>query len=127
MRITVDFDGTLTREDVQRYVEELRSRKISATVITSRYGFTYKDKDGFGYEQNKDLFDKVEGLGFSKEDVYFTNGDSKKRLIRMLKPVLHLENSSSDIDDVMKGSSIASINVNKIGWQSEANFILGIR
>lgn len=127
MRITVDFDGTLTRDDVQQYVEMLRSRNISATVITSRYGFTYKDKDGLGYEQNKDLFDKIEGLGFSKDDVYFSNGGGKNRLIKLLKPVLHLENNGREIDEVMMGSSITSVDVNKIGWQSEANYILGIK
>lgn len=126
MLVTIDYDGTLTRSDVQDYLKRLRSGGFRPMVLTSRYGYIYKDRDGFGYEQNRDLFDKVEGMGFKKEDVCFTNGGDKCGFIRSLRPLIHLDNDSSQVRRVMEETGIVGVNVAREGWQSEADYILGI-
>jgi len=61
MIITIDFDGTLDREDVQKYAKRLIMDGHDVFILTSRYD----DLHAHNYTlnpQNKDLYDVAYSL-----------------------------------------------------------------
>ena len=42
--VTFDFDGTLSRNDVQEYALELMSKGVDVWVVTSRYDELHKHR-----------------------------------------------------------------------------------
>ena len=64
MKISFDFDGTLTNEEVQDYAKSLINLGHDVWIVTKRF----EDSD------NYDLFDLAGYVGIKKENVAFTNG-----------------------------------------------------
>lgn len=75
MKISFDFDSTLTREDIQELAHDLISRGHEVYITTSRHQ-DWKWK-GVNSEFNKDLYEVADKLGIDFDRVRFTNMEDK--------------------------------------------------
>jgi hypothetical protein len=59
--VTIDFDSTLSRRDVQEYAVELIGRGVDVWVLTSRYDVIHQHKYPFN-ATNEDLWEIIISL-----------------------------------------------------------------
>ncbi len=76
MKVSFDFDGTLSRPDVQAYAKELIERGIEVIVTTSRYNEEKKHLYRSN-PTNDDMYAVTDNLGIKRENVHFTNMEDK--------------------------------------------------
>ena len=124
MLITVDFDKTLTRTDVQRFVIKAIKNGHTVIVVTSRNN-EFVSRRLFGENDNgwnSDVVDLATRLGCSK--IYFTNEVEKYKYIAPLRAQIHLDDVKKEVSDVNSNTNTLGIWVNKPDWEIEANKIL---
>lgn len=94
MRISFDFDSTLSQESVQFLAEILSSNKNNDIfIVTARTSRV---------EWNKDLFSVAEYLGVFKENIYFTEGSYKWEILQSLGIDLHFDDDREEIKLIRK-------------------------
>ena len=69
MKISFDFDGTLSRKSVQKYAKQLIDREFNCIITT------YRLKEYTPPDSNNDLIEVAEKLGIS--EIRFTEGKDK--------------------------------------------------
>lgn len=89
MKVSFDFDNTLSRTEVQDYCKELIERGIDVWVCTSRYNDDNKHKYPLN-PSNNDMYMITDCLDIPREKIIFTN--------RCMK-VNHLEGFLWHLDD----------------------------
>lgn len=96
MRVSFDFDSTLSRQIIQNYAQELIDRGVEVWICTSRWD----DRTAFerqGYtDYNQDLFLVAQELKIPKERIIFTNHELKTDFLRDKDFIWHLD------DDVIE-------------------------
>ena len=92
IKITFDFDGTLSRKDVQEYAIELIKKGIDVWVLTTRYDELNKHR----YEPNPtndDLWEVIDSLKIPRWKVRFTNMEWKANYLLHTNVLLHLDDN----------------------------------
>jgi hypothetical protein len=85
MKISFDFDSTLTRKSVQKVAKELIARGDEVHIVTSRFEDTSRYADPRWSNDNRDLFRIAKHLGIKRENIHFMNMQDKS--------IFFLENS----------------------------------
>lgn len=119
--VSIDFDGTLTRPFVQRFVKQIPD-SIEFIILTSRF-----DDDhpiyGPAKVRNHDLWELTDKIGIARENVYFLNHLNWKAdfLLEFAeKLIFHLDDDEMEIEELIKkrlnaiqvkGQNIHSLNL----------------
>jgi len=90
MKISFDYDSTLSLETIESMVASFNSELIDIYIITSRMQFGHS---------NTDLYQTTERLGIIKDKIYFTESCYKWRKIKELGISIHF-------DDVVEESQL---------------------
>ena len=103
MRISFDFDGTLSddfdgsfnkqKQEIQDIAKKYVDGEHQVCIITKRYGPEFSNM-GITNE-HKIVFDLAKKLGI--KDIYFTNREMKFSHILALKVDMHFENSEYEV------------------------------
>ncbi len=96
MKVSFDFDSTLSVPYIQRYAKYLINKGVDVWICTSRVSCDEALKRFKSYGHNDDLFTVSSELGISKEKVIFTNHNNKIDYLRDKGFVWHLD------DDVIE-------------------------
>lgn len=126
MKIAIDFDKTLTRLDVQEFVQELISKGVDVYVLTYRYDNAnfYKYNGIYQPYDNIDLWEVVERLGLSRK-VIFTNCQPKSEYLNMTGDFkLLLDDDYRVMKDLTHNSKVIPIQVNSPSYKKKINKIL---
>lgn len=94
MRISFDFDSTLTREDIQIIADDFINRGHDVHITTSRHE-SWKWK-GTNSDFNKDLFLVADRLGIPKEKIHFTEMEEKVNFLDGFD--MHFDDDEYEID-----------------------------
>lgn len=120
MKIAVDFDGTLTRLDVQDFISDLMCKDIDIYALTFRYEDEHQPYD------NADLWEVVERLGLGRK-VIFTNGNPKSEYLNMTGDFkLLLDDDYRVMSDLTHNSKVLPIQVNSPSYKKKIIKILGL-
>lgn len=113
IKISVDFDNTLTRPDVQEYIKSLINLGVEVWIVTARFDSTSKCSESmielWGinnliFEHNR-LFEVAEELGIDKNHIVFMNMSPKKNFFINNRDFLfHLD------DDIIELATIKYVN-----------------
>ena len=117
--ITFDFDDTLSTKPVQQYAKKLIDLGYNVMIVTSRIEDKLKHLHPFS-KSNADLYSVAKKLGISKENIKFTNQQSKSIKLPGYKSSVHLENDSRELLDI-RGTKVKGIDVTQPGWQERAD------
>ena len=98
INISLDFDDTLTRNDVQEFVKKNKSNKdITFYVITARYDSLHKHLFP-NNPTNDDLWTIVDDLEIPRENVFFMNTNLKADFIKDSIIDIHLDDSLVEVE-----------------------------
>lgn len=120
MKISLDFDGTLSRRDVQEFAKKMIDNGHDVWIVTSRYS-TEKalgEKWFWIENQNKTLYDVAESVGIKKENIVFTNMVEKINFLQGKYFLFHLDDDESELISIFEsGDSCKPLNVNNFFWE----------
>ena len=79
MKVSFDFDGTLSRKVVQKLAKELVEEGHEVWIVTSRFSNEAVADKGWWWirEQNAKLFEVADECGIKRENIHFTNQQPK--------------------------------------------------
>jgi translation elongation factor EF-1alpha len=126
-KISLDFDYTLSRKDVQEFAKKLVNLDFDVWIVTSRFSNEEALLRGFygADKKNKEIYDIAELCGIKKENIVFTNKIDKINYLKDKNFTIHLDD---DIDELMaileSGDLCKPINVNYFDWENACMEIL---
>ena len=116
MKISFDYDGTLSREIVRKYAITLVQDGYDVYIVTNRF------KDPI-YGDNKDLFEHAKDVGIKPENIIFTCFEGKELFfIENNDFLFHVENDRMDIEEIRASTQIHVIDcVRDKNWIAKCN------
>ena len=91
MKVSFDFDGTLTTNGGQKKALNLIKEGYRVLIITAR-----QSKD------SKEVFDVADKLGIRRSDIFFTSGKNKWEIVKRLGVAIHYDNNQEQVDLINK-------------------------
>lgn len=117
MRVSFDFDSTLSKESVQKYAAYLISIGIEVHIVTSRYEFYYSN--------NNDLYEIADKLGIKRENIHFTNMNNKCDFFKENPDfIFHLDDDSIEINFINKLNKTKGISCMRSNWISKCDKLI---
>lgn len=126
MKVSFDFDGTLSRPDVQDYAKELIEKGIEVIVTTSRFDESNKHLYPVN-PTNEDLYAITDRLGIKRENIYFTNMDDKVNHLHN-DIAWHLDDDEYELWEIFHSDlKVDGIDVKEDDWRWMCNFSMAVR
>ena len=130
MKVSFDFDDTLTIHDVQVYASSLVDDGHEVWIVTSRYDLDnldrrWKSKQTGEPWVHQDLFEVAEHCGIPKEQIHFTNRDKKCKFLEDNNFLFHIDDNDMELIEIMKSNIVKPINVDYFDWKYECEKLLG--
>jgi len=120
MKVSFDFDGTLSRKDVQNFATTLIQSGVEVWIVTSRIATEPALKKGWHWieRQNQELYDVAEKVGVKKENIVFTEFVDKIKFLKDKSFIFHIDD---DVDELMaildSKDSCKAVNVEHSEWK----------
>jgi len=127
MKVSFDFDSTLSRKDVQEFAKELVNEGQEVWIVTSRFDDESAMKKNWHWikGQNQKLFDVAEDCGIKKENIHFTCMESKSIFIKNKGFVFHLDDDDFELMDIFESKDkCRAIHVDHFEWKETCKNIL---
>lgn len=122
--VTFDFDGTLSRADVQEYALELISKGVDVWVVTSRYDELHKHRYQIN-PTNNDLWEVVDRLNIPRWKVRFTCMEFKADYLFHTNAIFHLDDNKDEFFEMKRiKCKTVGVQVSSGGFQNKCNRIL---
>lgn len=127
MKVSFDFDSTLSRSDVQKFAKELVNEGLEVWIVTSRFD----DETGMSKNwhwikgQNQRLFDVADECGIKRENIKFTCMESKSLFLEGKGFVFHLDDDDIELMDILELKDVCRpIHVDHFEWRESCRNIL---
>ena len=131
MKVSFDFDSTLSRKDVQKFAKQLVDEGHEVWIVTSRFSDeAAKEKKWHWIEgQNERLFDVAEECGIKKENIQFTCMESKSYFLEGKGFIFHLDDDDIELMDILEnnrhtGDKCHPVHVDHFEWKETCQNIL---
>lgn len=121
--VSFDFDGTLSRPDVQEYAAELISRGLIPWIVTARLGKEYLLQENSSW--NDDLYEVSKRLGIPDHQIRFMNYSPKSDFFDTENFLWHLDDDHTELFDIKRAKTkTIPIQVNSGMWRSKCERLL---
>jgi len=114
MKVSFDFDETLTNQNVQDYARELIQQGLQVHITTSR------SVDHW----NEDLLEIAYHLKIPMANIYFTQMRSKSNFLLNSDFIWHLDDDYTDLNLINSRTKVIGVNVMSPNWKEKCNNIL---
>jgi len=106
MKVSLDFDGVLSKTIVQQYASELLSRGIDVWVTTTRASNPRVYVNNEYVDKNQSLFNVTDRLGIPRNKIIFTESKLKIDTWEFQKQsfIFHLDDASVEIKEMANES-----------------------
>jgi hydroxymethylpyrimidine pyrophosphatase-like HAD family hydrolase len=98
VRVSFDYDDTLTEPEILEYAKELIKRGFNVWIVTARPP-----------SANKDVYGTAKDLGIRNDHVVFTGLDYKNDFIDEIKPIFHIDDDHIEIMLINSGHKTVGI------------------
>lgn len=98
MKISFDFDSTLSRPDIQEVAKRFIDFGDDVHITTTR-----RDKIDFIEIENSEVFEVAEKLGIPKENIHFTNMQDKEPFLNGFD--MHFDDDEYEIDLITRSKN----------------------
>ncbi|MDM1398963.1 hypothetical protein HX049_17650 [Myroides odoratimimus] len=122
MRVSFDFDGTLTEKEVAQYAEELIHKGIDVFIVTGRYNELLCSMNGG--KNNEDLFLLADKIGIAHKHIIFTNRADKSYTIGGSGLIWHLDDDLNALNDINRYSDIKGIWIGEDNWKEQCDKLI---
>ena len=99
MKVSFDYDDTLSIEFVQSYAELLVSRGIDVWIVTARHA------DG----KNGDIYNTAGKLGIPKERIVFTDMKPKATFFKGSNFIWHLDDRANELTAINNNTNVKGV------------------
>jgi len=123
MKVSFDYDGTLTREMVQLYAAELVRRGVEVWICTFRYDDEHK-KQQHKTLNNKEIFTLASKIGIKKDHIIFTNYQQKWGFLKDRDFVWHLDDDPNMLQNIADNTDIGVVYVELPAWMGKCERLL---
>ena len=126
-KISMDFDSTMSRKDVQEYAKELVDSGYEVWIVTSRCSNEYALSKGWHWveNQNQKLYDVAESVGIPRERIEFTNHVDKIQFLKDKGFIFHLDDDPDELWAIIEsGDYCKPVNVEHFEWLESCKEIL---
>jgi len=127
IKISIDFDSTLSRKDVQGFVKELVKDGYQIWIVTSRFDTETALKNGWYWVKtnNNELYDVAEECGISTHQIKFTCAEDKIKYLEGKGFVLHLDDDAEELMGILESDDDCKpVNVEHFEWKETIKDIL---
>lgn len=127
MKVSFDFDGTLSKKDVQLYAKSLVEKRYEVWIVTSRIATEPAIAKGWHWieRQNQELYDVANEVGIKRENIAFTEFVDKIEFLKDKDFIFHIDD---DVDELMailnSKDSCKTVNVEHFEWKETCENIL---
>ena len=115
LKVSLDFDGTLSTLPVQRLAYELIQQGVAVYICTARFQAGEK-KVGW---DNSDLFEVADHIGLPRENIIFTGYMSKTQYLVENDITIHLDDDYMTVKDLNEKSQVIGIHYLNPDWSSK--------
>ena len=105
LKVSFDFDGTLTRRNIKEYARSLVARGFECWIVTSRMGFGKEPRPDW----NDDLFNTAAEIGILPEHIYFCCMDNKAKFLNGKGFIFHIDDDIIELSFVKTDSDCKPI------------------
>ena len=105
MKVSFDFDNTLTRISVQKYAKELVERGLEVWIVTSRMGFGKEPNPTW----NDDLFEVAKYVGIKRENIHFCCMANKSEFLKDKGFVFHIDDDNIELSFIKTDTDVKPI------------------
>lgn len=131
MKVSFDFDSTLSRKDVQEFAKELVNDGHEVWIVTSRFDDeTAMQKNWHWIKgQNQKLFDIADECGIKRDNIKFTCMESKCFFLEGKDFAFHLDDDDIELMDILQnnkftGDECFPVHVEHFEWKETCRNIL---
>jgi hypothetical protein len=120
MKVSFDFDSTLSRKDVQEFAKKLVDEGHEVWIVTSRFDDESAMKKNWHWikGQNQRVFDVAEFCGIKSEHIKFTCMESKSHFLKDKGFVFHVDDDTIELMDILEsGDKCFPVNVDHFEWK----------
>jgi len=120
MKVSFDFDATLSRKDVQQFAKTLVSEGHEVWIVTSRFDDETANQMNWYWikGQNKTLFDVADDCGIKHHNIKYTCAEPKSIFLKGRDFSFHLDDDDIEIMDILEtGDNCVPVNVNQSNWE----------
>lgn len=120
MKVSFDFDSTLSRKAVQKFAKELMQEGYEVHIVTSRYEDPMRYADPRISETgHRDMFRVCHYLNIPRERIHFTNMKDKYNFFLTNSDFLfHLDDDIKEIETINAHTSVRGVLCDfKSGWK----------
>ena len=108
MRITIDYDDTLTKPHVQKLAKKL-VKNHEVYILTSRLDSLYR-KQHKRLHSNDDIYETAKKVGIKPQNVVFTNQASKLEHIFRGNVGIHIDDNEAELQNISNIYSCKTFN-----------------
>jgi hypothetical protein len=126
-KVSVDFDSTLDRLDVQILASKLVDDGFDVYIVTSRQCTERALAMGHHWvkRQNESLYTVADSCGIKRENIIFTEFIDKIVFLKDKGFLFHLDDDEDEIEQILNsGDSCIGINVEDDKWLEKINQII---
>lgn len=121
MKVSFDFDGTLSKKETQKYAKFLKDNGIDVHITTSRF----TDPHAYSLLSNhNDIWRCIYDLNIDKNKVHFTDMNLKYHYLSDNNFIWHVDDNYEEILTINDNTSVKCFFVNDKNWMEEANKLL---
>lgn len=120
MKVSFDFDSTLSRKDVQEFAKQLVNEGHEVWIVTSRFDDESAMKKNWNWivGQNQKVFEIAEYCGIKTEHIKFTCMESKSLFLKYKGFVFHVDDDVIELMDILESrDKCFPVNVDHFEWK----------
>jgi hypothetical protein len=126
-KVSFDFDGTLSRTDVQSFAKSLVENGHDVWIVTSRIATEPALKKGWHWieRQNEELYDVAKKCGIPKDKIVFTEHVDKIVFLKDKGFTFHLDDDEHELMMILESKdSCSPLNVGHFEWEENCKQLL---
>lgn len=131
MKVSFDFDSTLSLKQVQEFAKELVIEGHEVWIVTSRFDDETAMQRNWHWikGQNQKLFDVADECGIKRENIKFTCMESKSVFLSGKGFLFHLDDDDIELMDILEsnkftGDKCFPVHVDHFEWKENCRNIL---
>lgn len=125
MKVSFDFDNTLSHKIVQDFAVSLINRGIDVWVLTSRYDELHKHKYRYN-PTNDDLYKVTDRVGIDRTKIRFQCMRPKTEYLYNTNVIWHLDDDYVEVNEINRETKTVGIEVTQKGWKKKCLDLLEI-
>ena len=104
-KVSFDFDGTLSKNKIQKYAKMLVNAGVECWIVTSRMGFGKEPRPDW----NEDLFEIAREIGIPKSQIHFCCMDNKANFLNGKGFIWHLDDDLIELSFIKTDTDVKPI------------------